>query len=242
MPLFFLNLAHAYDHFFMLIFPTAVLALAPAWGMSYGEALALGTAAFVMFGLGSLPAGWMRFGFASWFGLSSSVWLLILLLAFWFWFKRTRLGISIRATGSNERSALLSGVSPLRINVANAWANKGTNQGQCKQCHVNGQGWLASNDSTRVFNILTTEPNPKGGRFMEMYFVPDMTTNAAAPKMIINRETLERAASGYAQHPLFNVDNDNNGQTPAMQLLQQFYDATAQRQAAKTCDPPKFMP
>jgi len=59
MPLFFLNLAHAYDHFFMLIFPTAVLALGPAWGMSYGEALALGTAAFVMFGLGSLPAGWL---------------------------------------------------------------------------------------------------------------------------------------------------------------------------------------
>ncbi len=58
-PLLFLNLAHAYDHFFLLIFPTAVLALAPAWGMSYGEALALGTAAFVMFGLGRLPAGWL---------------------------------------------------------------------------------------------------------------------------------------------------------------------------------------
>src|SRR5688500_8755727 len=59
-PLLFLNLAHAYDHFFLLILPTAVLALAPAWGMSYGEALALGTAAFVMFGLGTLPAGWLR--------------------------------------------------------------------------------------------------------------------------------------------------------------------------------------
>ena len=59
LPLLFLNLAHAYDHFFMLIFPTAVLALAPAWGMSYGEALAIGTAAFAMFGLGSLPAGWL---------------------------------------------------------------------------------------------------------------------------------------------------------------------------------------
>jgi MFS family permease len=58
-PLLFLNLAHAYDHFFLLILPTAVLALAPAWGMSYGEALALGTAAFVMFGLGTLPAGWL---------------------------------------------------------------------------------------------------------------------------------------------------------------------------------------
>jgi len=58
-PLLFLNLAHAYDHFFLLIFPTAVLALAPAWGLSYGEALAFGTAAFVMFGLGTLPAGWL---------------------------------------------------------------------------------------------------------------------------------------------------------------------------------------
>jgi MFS family permease len=58
-PLFFLNLAHAYDHFFLLIFPTAVLALAPAWGMSYGQALAFGTAAFVTFGLGTLPVGWL---------------------------------------------------------------------------------------------------------------------------------------------------------------------------------------
>jgi MFS family permease len=59
LPLLFLNLAHAYDHFFLLIFPTAVLALAPAWDMSYGEALAFGTAAFVTFGLGTLPAGWL---------------------------------------------------------------------------------------------------------------------------------------------------------------------------------------
>jgi MFS family permease len=58
-PLLFLNLAHAYDHFFLLIFPTAVLALAPAWDMSYGEALAFGTSAFVTFGLGTLPAGWL---------------------------------------------------------------------------------------------------------------------------------------------------------------------------------------
>jgi len=58
-PLLFLNLAHAYDHFFLLIFPTAVLALGPAWGMSYGEALAFGTAAFVTFGLGTLPVGWL---------------------------------------------------------------------------------------------------------------------------------------------------------------------------------------
>ena len=55
---------------------------------------------------------------SNWQGLSSSVWLLALLLVFWFWFKRTRLGIAIRATGSNERSAFLSGVSPVGINIA----------------------------------------------------------------------------------------------------------------------------
>ena len=57
-PLLFLNLAHAYDHFFLLILPTAVFGSRRP-GMSYGEALALGTAAFVMFGLGTLPAGWL---------------------------------------------------------------------------------------------------------------------------------------------------------------------------------------
>ncbi len=66
---------------------------------------------------GSLPSGWMAFGSGSWVGLASPVWLLILLLAFWFWFKRTRTGIAIKATGSNERSAFLSGVSPLAINL-----------------------------------------------------------------------------------------------------------------------------
>ncbi|MBN9060163.1 MAG: ABC transporter permease, partial [Rhizobiales bacterium] len=68
--------------------------------------------------VGSLPTGWTMFGVTSWLGLSTSVWLLALLLVFWFWFKRTRLGIAIRATGSNERSAFLSGVSPIGINIA----------------------------------------------------------------------------------------------------------------------------
>jgi ribose transport system permease protein len=67
---------------------------------------------------GILPAGWMAFGVANWLGLSTSVWLLAALIVFWLWFKRTRLGVAIRATGSNERSAFLSGVSPLFINVA----------------------------------------------------------------------------------------------------------------------------
>ncbi len=67
---------------------------------------------------GSLPAGWMTFGNATFVGLSSSVWILIVLFLFWLWFRDTRLGITIRATGSNEKSAYLSGVSITFINVA----------------------------------------------------------------------------------------------------------------------------
>jgi ribose transport system permease protein len=67
---------------------------------------------------GRLPAGWMAFGNSSFLGLSTSVWLLVVLFVFWLWFRDTRLGITIRATGSNEKSAFLSGVSLTFINVA----------------------------------------------------------------------------------------------------------------------------
>ncbi|MCB2052726.1 MAG: MFS transporter [Geminicoccaceae bacterium] len=62
--LLFINLAHFIDHYFMLIFPTAVLLLTHAWGLSYAEALALGTPAFVMFAAATMPSGWLgdRFG------------------------------------------------------------------------------------------------------------------------------------------------------------------------------------
>lgn len=66
---------------------------------------------------GRLPGWWMTFGNATLLGLSTSVYILVVLFLFWLWFKRTRLGIAIRATGSNEKSAFLSGVSLLRINL-----------------------------------------------------------------------------------------------------------------------------
>jgi len=54
-----LNLGHAFDHLVMLIFPTVVLALAPAFGKSYGEMLSLSFGGFLAFGAGSIPAGWL---------------------------------------------------------------------------------------------------------------------------------------------------------------------------------------
>lgn len=57
--LLFVNVGHFLDHYFLLIFPTAVLAIHPVWGMSYGEALALGTPGFVAFALCTPLAGWL---------------------------------------------------------------------------------------------------------------------------------------------------------------------------------------
>lgn len=55
----FVNLAHLVDHMFMLIFPTAVLAMEIDFGRSYGELLALSVGGFIAFGAGSLPSGWL---------------------------------------------------------------------------------------------------------------------------------------------------------------------------------------
>lgn len=55
----FLNLGHTIDHMLPLIFPTVVIAMAPEFGMTYGELLTLSLGGFIAFGAGSLPAGWL---------------------------------------------------------------------------------------------------------------------------------------------------------------------------------------
>ena len=58
----FINTAHTFTHYSLLILPTAVLAMAVPGGMfgdSYGPILALATAMFVLYGLLALPQGWL---------------------------------------------------------------------------------------------------------------------------------------------------------------------------------------
>ena len=57
--LMYLHIAHFFDHFFLLIFPTAVLAIESDWELTYGEALALGTSMYVVFAVATLPVGWL---------------------------------------------------------------------------------------------------------------------------------------------------------------------------------------
>ena len=53
-----LNVAHAFDHMFLLIFATAVATIAADFGFARWEDLMpYGVGAFAMFGLCSLPAG-----------------------------------------------------------------------------------------------------------------------------------------------------------------------------------------
>lgn len=67
---------------------------------------------------GAVPGWWVDAGAGTLFGLSLAVWSLAALLLWWAWFRRTRVALSIRAAGSNERSAFLSGVALGRSNVA----------------------------------------------------------------------------------------------------------------------------
>jgi MFS family permease len=52
-----LNAGHALDHLFLLIFATAVSSIAADWGMLWQDLMPYTVGAFLMFGLGSLPAG-----------------------------------------------------------------------------------------------------------------------------------------------------------------------------------------
>jgi MFS family permease len=55
----FLNLGHALTHLVMLIFPTAVLALGPAWGIPYDQLMPASLGGLIAYGAGSLPSGWL---------------------------------------------------------------------------------------------------------------------------------------------------------------------------------------
>ncbi len=55
----FLNIAHFACHYFLLIFPTVVIAIERAWALEYGAALTLGTPLYLCFALATLPAGWL---------------------------------------------------------------------------------------------------------------------------------------------------------------------------------------
>ncbi len=117
--------------------------------------------------------------------------------------------------------------------VAEAWANKGSGEGPCIRCHVNGQAsMIATDDSERMFNILVTNKY-----FMLTYFAADVT-DLSAGAMMVNYDNMMRVGDGeypHTQHPGFNVDGE------AMDRLNSFYTRTMERKLAGTCDPPRLV-
>ena len=55
----FLNLGHAYDHMFMLLFPTVLLTLEHEWNLPFNQLLLLLLGGKIAFGAGALPSGWL---------------------------------------------------------------------------------------------------------------------------------------------------------------------------------------
>src|ERR1700751_5370591 len=58
----FINVAHTFTHYSLMVLPAAVLAMAAPgspFGEAYGPILALATGMFVFYGLFSLPQGWI---------------------------------------------------------------------------------------------------------------------------------------------------------------------------------------
>jgi MFS family permease len=62
----FVNIGHLVDHLYMLIFPTAVLAMGADFGRPWEELLPLATGGFIAFGACSLPAGWLGDRWSRW--------------------------------------------------------------------------------------------------------------------------------------------------------------------------------
>jgi ribose transport system permease protein len=73
---------------------------------------------------GTIPQSFVTWVDDALFGIAATTWLVVALVVFWLWFKRTRLGVAIRATGSSEGSAYLSGV-PTGLTTVAAYALSG---------------------------------------------------------------------------------------------------------------------
>ena len=85
-----LNVGHGLDHLFLLIFATAVAAIAAEWGLLWQDLMPFASGAFVLFGLGSLPAGrlgdlWGRRAMMVVFfiGIGAAAWLVTLARGPW---------------------------------------------------------------------------------------------------------------------------------------------------------------
>ncbi|MEZ4404211.1 MAG: hypothetical protein R3B06_29585 [Kofleriaceae bacterium] len=115
------------------------------------------------------------------------------------------------------------------------FSNKGSNEGNCEQCHTSGAyGFLVNDDNTLVYNTVSTNKY-----YMLSYFAADLT-DLANPKMVPNFANFERVGQRmvpHQDHPQFNTDRAND---PALLALQTLYDRTMGYKTAGTCGTPRI--
>lgn len=119
-------------------------------------------------------------------------------------------------------------------NFGPSWANKGSNEGNCEQCHTNGySGFKANDDNTGMYETLSTNKY-----YMLAYFSVDLG-NLADAKVVPNFANFQRVGQRqipHQEHPAFNT-NLNDAAFVALQAL---YDKTMANKAAGTCGPPRI--
>jgi hypothetical protein len=117
----------------------------------------------------------------------------------------------------------------LAVDFGLKWGNKGSEEGQCEQCHSNGYyGALMNNDNQKMHRRLTMNKY----EFL-MYFTPDLTGGPTAAKMVPNRASFYGVAEGldpHREHPEFNANDDDE----AILALKSLYDLTQARVASGT--------
>lgn len=119
------------------------------------------------------------------------------------------------------------------VNFGQAYANTGTDEGQCKQCHISGgEGFMANPNAQNMYDVHTTRQY-----FFLQYFTVDLIEGAANAKIIVNETSFRGVSNGQAphlEHPRFNALN-NNGMTQ----LKAFYTRIMDKKMAGGCAPPK---
>jgi hypothetical protein len=123
------------------------------------------------------------------------------------------------------------------LGFGEAWANKGSNEGNCEQCHTAGySGFKANDDNAGMYETLSTNKY-----YMFAYFAADISDpNLANAKMVPNFMNFQRVGQRqvpHQEHPAFNTDLNDN----AFQKLQQLYDLTMGYKTAGTCGPPRIL-
>lgn len=134
----------------------------------------------------------------------------------------------------SEWSGCLKESDFIALQFGEAWANKGSNQGNCEQCHTSGAyGVIANDDNAGMYVTLSSNKY-----YMMSYFAADISdANLANAKMIPNYANFTRVGLRevpHQEHPSFNTDLND----AAFQTLQQLYDLTMGYKTAGTCGPP----